>query len=71
MPSITPPAAVAPAPSSSGGDASVFSQTEYEENTAKVVAHAAATGRAVVVGVDGRPRVIITIPTQDLPTLDE
>jgi hypothetical protein len=70
MPSITPPAVVAPAPSSSGGDVIVFSEAEYAANPEEIVAYAAATGRAVVVGADGRPRVIITIPMTELPTLE-
>ena len=59
-------------PASAGhDDPAVFSEAEYVEHTDKVIAYAAATGRAVVVGSDGKPRVIITIPTRDLPTLDE
>lgn len=47
----------------------VFSEAEYSADAAKVIAHAAATGSAVVVSADGRPRVVISIPTVDLPTL--
>lgn len=47
-----------------------FSEAEYSEDVSKVIAHAAATGKAIVVGADGKPRVVITIPTVDLPTLD-
>jgi hypothetical protein len=48
-----------------------FSEADYVKDTKGVVAHAAATGRAVVQNADGRPRVIISIPTSDLPTLDD
>ena len=47
-----------------------FSEAEYSADAGKVIAHAAATGIAIVTAADGRPRVIISIPTQDLPTLD-
>lgn len=52
-------------------DEITFTEAEYSEHPERIVAHAAATGCAVVVGADGSPRVIITIPTSDLPTLDE
>jgi hypothetical protein len=52
-------------------NADAFSEADYSANPAKVIAHAAATGRAVVVAADGRPRVIISIPVVDLPTLDD
>ena len=48
-----------------------FSEAEYSTDPARVIAYAAATGRAVVVKADGRPRVIITIPTVDLPVLND
>lgn len=48
-----------------------FTEAEYAENPEKIVAYAAATGCAVVVDVDGKPRVVITIPTADLPVLDD
>jgi len=51
-------------------DAAIFSEADYSEHPDKVIAYAAATGRAVVVGADGKPRVIITIPIVDLPTLE-
>jgi hypothetical protein len=51
-------------------DAVTFSEADYSEHPEKVIAHAAATGRAVVVGADGKPRIIITIPIVDLPTLE-
>jgi hypothetical protein len=48
-----------------------FSEADYAANAGRVVAHAAATGSAVVESADGKPRVIISIPTVDLPTLGE
>lgn len=51
-------------------DEVTFTEAEYSENVAKVIAHAETTGRAVVVGPDGKPRIIITIPIADLPTLE-
>ena len=48
-----------------------FSEADYTADAGKVIAHAAATGRAVVVRADGSPRVIITIPIADLPTLSD
>ena len=48
-----------------------FSEAEYTANAGKVVAHAAATGTAVVSASDGRPLVVISIPTVDLPTLSD
>lgn len=53
------------------GNASTFSEAEYSANARKVVAHAAATGTAVVSTADGTPRVVISIPTIDLPTLGD
>jgi hypothetical protein len=49
----------------------VFSEAEYTANAGKVIAHAAATGSAVVSASDGSPRVVIDIPTIDLPTLGD
>jgi hypothetical protein len=49
----------------------VFSEAEYAADVGKVIAHAAATGRAIVATADGRPRVVISIPTADLPTLGD
>jgi hypothetical protein len=43
-----------------------FSEAEYS----KAIAHASATGRAVIVGANGKPCEVITIPIVDLPTLD-
>jgi hypothetical protein len=48
-----------------------FTEAEYEADVSKVIAHAATTGRAVVEAPDGRPRLIITIPTEDLPLLGD
>lgn len=48
-----------------------FTEAEYSANAGKVIAHAAATGSAVVASPDGRPRVVISIPTVDLPTLGD
>jgi hypothetical protein len=51
-------------------DGATFSVADYKADPGRVIAHAAATGRAVVVSEDGRPQVIINIPIVDLPTLD-
>jgi hypothetical protein len=48
-----------------------FSEAEYSSDPGRVIAHAAATGTAVVVRADGKPRVIINIPTVDLPVFDD
>lgn len=40
----------------------VFSEDEYRADTKRVIDHALATGRAVVVRADGSPRVVISIP---------
>lgn len=48
-----------------------FSEADYSANVGKVIAHAAANGTAVVAKADGSPRVVISIPTADLPTLDD
>lgn len=47
----------------------VFSEAEYSTDVGKVIAHAAATGSAVIESADGRRRVVISIPIVDLPTL--
>jgi hypothetical protein len=52
-------------------NANTFSEAEYSANARKVVAHAAAMGTAVVSTADGAPRVVISIPTSDLPTLGD
>lgn len=56
---------------SCGDVVGAFSEADYSADAGKIIAHAAATGSAVVVAADGRPRVIISIPTVDLPTLDD
>lgn len=48
-----------------------FSEAEYSTDAGKVIAHAAATGNAVVARADGSPRVVISIPTVDLPPLGD
>jgi hypothetical protein len=48
----------------------VFTEAQYRADVAMVIDHAAANGRAVVLAADGSPRVVITIPTHDLPVLD-
>lgn len=40
----------------------VFTEAEYRADVRRVVAHAVATGGAIVVRADGTPRVVITIP---------
>ncbi|MBV8757612.1 MAG: hypothetical protein JO257_10065 [Deltaproteobacteria bacterium] len=40
----------------------VFSETEYRADAKNVVAHAIATGRAIVARADGTIRVVISIP---------
>jgi hypothetical protein len=47
-----------------------FSTAEYLADPRRVIAHAETTGCAVVVGSNGRPQLVITIPIADLPTLD-
>lgn len=48
-----------------------FSEADYSADAGKIIAHAAATGSAVVIGADGQPRVVISIPTVELPTLGD
>jgi hypothetical protein len=48
-----------------------FSESDYSADVAKVIAHAAQTGTAVVSDARGTPRIVITIPTSDLPEIDE
>jgi hypothetical protein len=55
----------------SSSAARTFSEAEYSENAGKIVAHAAANGTAVVSAPDGTARVVISIPTADLPTLGD
>ena len=56
--------------STTKADRRTFSEAEFQADGAKVVAHAAATGTAVVAASDGRPVLVISIPTEDLPVLD-
>ena len=58
-------------PEDRGESSATFSEADYSSDPGKVIAHAAATGTAIVVNADGRPRVIITIPTADLPVLGD
>jgi hypothetical protein len=60
-----------PSTSARAGSAAEFSEAEYSANAGKVIAHAAANGMAVVSAADGRQRIVISIPTVDLPTLDD
>jgi hypothetical protein len=46
----------------SGREPRVFSEAEYRANAAAIVAHALATGSAIVAREDGSPRVVISIP---------
>jgi hypothetical protein len=48
-----------------------LSEAEYSSDAGKVLAHAAATGTAVVSAADGSPHVVISIPTSGLPTLGD
>jgi hypothetical protein len=48
-----------------------FSEADYSADAGKIIAHAVATGSAVVASADGTPRVVISIPTVDLPTLGD
>ena len=40
----------------------VFTEVEYRTDAKNVVAHAVATGRAIVARADGTVRVVISIP---------
>ncbi len=40
----------------------VFTEAEYRADAKSVVAHAVATGSAIVARADGTPRVVISIP---------
>jgi hypothetical protein len=46
----------------------VFTEAEYKADASKVIAHAAASGTAIVARADGSPRVVISIPPADSPT---
>ena len=43
----------------------VFTEAEYRTEAKNVVAHAIATGRAIVARADGTVRVVISIPTSE------
>jgi hypothetical protein len=43
----------------------VFTEAEYRADAKSVVAHAVATGSAIVARADGTPRVVISIPPAD------
>lgn len=47
-----------------------FTSAEYAADPQSVVAAAVATGQATVVREDGTARVVISIPTADLPTME-
>jgi hypothetical protein len=47
------------------GPCKVFSEAEYRAEAKSVVAHAVATGSAIVARADGSPRVVISIPPAD------
>ncbi|MBX3160163.1 MAG: hypothetical protein KF773_29620 [Deltaproteobacteria bacterium] len=51
-------------------DAKVFSEDEYRADPRKVIAHAVATGQAVVAGADGTPSVVIAIPPAEAAGFD-
>jgi hypothetical protein len=58
-------------PSAQAKTTGAFTEAEYSADAGKVIAHAAAMGSAVVASPDGRPRVVISIPTVDLPTFGD
>ena len=66
---MDPPPHKDPSTAAHGGE-TTFSVADFKADPGKVVAHAAATGCAVVIGASGRPCLVITIPIVDLPTLD-
>lgn len=43
----------------------VFTEAEYRADAKSVVAHAVATGSAIVARADGTPRVVISVPPAD------
>ena len=47
------------------GPSKVFTEAEYRADAKSVVAHAVATGSAIVARADGTPRVVISIPPAD------
>lgn len=42
--------------------AKVFTEAEYRADASRVIAHAEATGSAIVARADGTPRFMIAIP---------
>lgn len=54
--------------SSSASSADVFTEAEYRVDAGRVIAHAEAEGRAIVIRADGTPRVVISIPRAESPT---
>jgi hypothetical protein len=44
----------------------VLTEAEYRADAKRVVAHAVATGQAIVTRADGTTRVVISIPPPDL-----
>jgi hypothetical protein len=50
---------------SGAGTSKVFTEAEYRADAKSVVAHALATGSAIVARADGTPRVVISIPPAD------
>lgn len=47
----------------------VFRIEDYDRSPKEAINYAVATGEAVVVNSEGRPVVILSIPTHDLPPL--
>lgn len=53
------------------GFAGVFTEAEYRADAKRVVAHAVATGRAIVTRADGTTRVVLSIPPAAAPIFTE
>jgi hypothetical protein len=53
-------------PSGTRAEVRVFTSAEYRADPASVIAHAAKEGTAVVAD-EGRTRMVVSIPTRDLP----
>jgi len=49
----------------------VFPASDYPANAPAAIAYAAENGKAVIAHADGRVRVVISMPTSDLPPLGE
>lgn len=45
----------------------VFTEAEYRADAGRVIAHAEATGSAMVTRADGTPRFMIAIPPAEQP----